>query len=312
MQFCVTSYNQENLIIQTLESIKYQVEHFQSNEKPSFALFDDCSSDMTVEYATAWIELNRSLFSEVSICPSQKNKGIVKNFLSAVRSNPQKYCKEIAGDDLFAPFDIRKAFPNEGICLTPTIRFSGGKQECIFSPALDLISKERDPQKGFEKAKKFFSSRRFIEAPGVFYSKSFFFNEGLVNYLDKFSWIEDAPTWSYFFEQGCFEQSVCVDLTPYTLYRTSGGVSDFESEAECIYNEDWNLLEKDRKPYFSGLKKIESNVINVGLFAYGKIHQNDNKSYTTRINKSLDEISEYISIIEGLAEESKELVLKKI
>ena len=60
--FLTITYNQENLIIEHLEGIKYQIENHGKNHRFKYILGDDCSTDSTVKLVEEWIKLNSKLF----------------------------------------------------------------------------------------------------------------------------------------------------------------------------------------------------------------------------------------------------------
>ena len=47
--FGILAYNQEKEILETLESIRYQIEHYSDNENINLILIDDSSADNTVD-----------------------------------------------------------------------------------------------------------------------------------------------------------------------------------------------------------------------------------------------------------------------
>lgn len=59
--FVILTYNQEQYVVEHLESIKYQIEHFGENIKIHFILADDASKDKTVYKVKSWIERNKNL-----------------------------------------------------------------------------------------------------------------------------------------------------------------------------------------------------------------------------------------------------------
>lgn len=81
--FVTITYNHEKYIIEHLESIKYQIENFSKGKQVNLVISDDGSMDNTMLYAQQWIERNKYLFSEVELLTSEKNQGIIKNYLRA-------------------------------------------------------------------------------------------------------------------------------------------------------------------------------------------------------------------------------------
>ena len=65
ISFMVITYNQKDLILYTLESIKYQVCNFLSDYCIQLVVTDDCSCDGTPEVVYKWIERNKDIFDAV-------------------------------------------------------------------------------------------------------------------------------------------------------------------------------------------------------------------------------------------------------
>lgn len=65
--FIMLSYNQQDYVLQQLESIKYQIEHYGHSRKCHFILSDDSSTDNTVAVVRDWTRYNRELFDSVNI-----------------------------------------------------------------------------------------------------------------------------------------------------------------------------------------------------------------------------------------------------
>lgn len=88
----VITYNQEQFLPQTLDSILHQ-EH---NYKYEIVIGDDCSSDNTREiirqYVNSYPDIIRPIFNE-------KNLGVIENYFNVLKNCTGKYIMECAGDD---------------------------------------------------------------------------------------------------------------------------------------------------------------------------------------------------------------------
>ena len=78
--FAILAYNQANIIGETLESIKYQIEKYGDNRIFKIIVTDDFSKDNTLLTVRKWIEKNGGLFKEVKILTNQSNMGTVYNY----------------------------------------------------------------------------------------------------------------------------------------------------------------------------------------------------------------------------------------
>ena len=112
--FGVVTYNSDSTIIETLESIKYQIENFGKGISFYLVLSDDCSKDNTVLYANKWIELNRILFSEVTVLSTPVNSGVCVNYALMINNINTEHFIQIAGDDLICSRNIFKSMLDLG------------------------------------------------------------------------------------------------------------------------------------------------------------------------------------------------------
>ena len=125
----VLMYNEEKYILETLESIKFQVENFGEEREIQLILSDDCSKDRTTEIADIWVEENAELFKYVDKLYGEENVGTCKKYADMVKAiRGDKYIV-IAGDDVFSTqnvFSILEACDRD-ILLTASLKFIGCK-----------------------------------------------------------------------------------------------------------------------------------------------------------------------------------------
>lgn len=104
--FGVITYNHENLILELLESIKYQIITYGKGISVQLVVSDDSSRDSTVEFVKKWIAGNKDLFCETIVLESEKNTGTVENYKRIMRYIKYDKFKVIAGDDVFADNNV--------------------------------------------------------------------------------------------------------------------------------------------------------------------------------------------------------------
>jgi len=104
--FGIITYNHEDLILELLESIKYQIITYGKGYNVQLVVSDDASRDATVEITRKWIKKNNSLFCEAIILESEKNVGTVENFKKIMKHINYETFKVIAGDDVFADNNV--------------------------------------------------------------------------------------------------------------------------------------------------------------------------------------------------------------
>lgn len=126
VSFAVFMYNEEQYIIDTLESIKYQVENYGKEERVRLVLSDDCSKDRTVEFVELWLRENAKLFDEIVRIYGEKNEGTCKKYNDVVSQVREGNYVVIAGDDLFCKdnvFNKIKLLDNKDIVMNPVLIF---------------------------------------------------------------------------------------------------------------------------------------------------------------------------------------------
>lgn len=94
----VISYNAENTILETLESIKNQ-----SYQNIELIVSDDCSKDKTVEICEKWIDENKVRFVNTKLLTVEQNTGVCANGNRGRFAATGKWLKGIAGDDILLP-----------------------------------------------------------------------------------------------------------------------------------------------------------------------------------------------------------------
>ena len=72
--FGVLAFNSEEFILQTLESIKYQIDMYGSGVDIDFVLVDDASTDRTWYLIEKWIEHNREYFRSTLLLKNERNR----------------------------------------------------------------------------------------------------------------------------------------------------------------------------------------------------------------------------------------------
>ncbi len=225
--FAIISYNQEEYIIQLLESIKYQIERFGFGKKIQLILGDDCSQDRTVQFAKEWLLRNKGLFSDVDIITRSKNVGIICNMAEV-----SKWCLSnkniiIAGDDLIYRNNLLEKVGLSDVILSPTIEFNddgwiNGEIMVEFIELLHYQSKS-DLKRHI---RKMLDYRQCIASPGVLLAVDLWNDQEFLNLVKNFRNIEDICEWYYLFNKYPKEFSLSVDDQPFIMYRTNSGVSE--------------------------------------------------------------------------------------
>lgn len=111
----VITYNQENFISQTLDSVLSQKHDY----KYEIVIGEDCSTDGTKkiieEYSAKYPEVIKPVYNN-------PNKGLIRNYFETIALCKGKYIMDCAGDDWWLPGKVKKqiefmeAHPDVGMC----------------------------------------------------------------------------------------------------------------------------------------------------------------------------------------------------
>ena len=101
LSILVITYNQENFISQTLDSILKQKHSY----KYEIVIGEDCSTDGTKriveEYAAKYPDVIRPVYNS-------PNKGLIRNYFETLALCKGKYIMDCAGDDWWLPMKVEK------------------------------------------------------------------------------------------------------------------------------------------------------------------------------------------------------------
>lgn len=252
--FGVMVYNQEKIVLETLNSIKYQVVHFGKEYDTQIIFTDDNSSDNTVKVIETWLDTNRSLFCSVIKHWNHENLGTSSNYnfiLEHIKNEPFKI---IAGDDIIASNDIYretiKLMDNE---IKNYLRcyLKNGKvyiDEFAIRMHFVLLNKTIEKKKQLSR----FYRGRIIHTPSTLYSKSLYNASNAKKYNSKYFLFEDNPTWySMLINTPESELTFCNRIL--VLYRIS---------EKSVSNSDSDL----NKKFVKELKTLYQEYLNTAKF----------------------------------------------
>ena len=193
----VVTYNSENTIQSTLESIRLQTYGPADIE---LVISDDCSKDRTLNIVKNWLLKHGSEFYRTIVLSKEKNRGISHNCNTGWKACTSDWIKSIGGDDLLA---------ND--CIEKNVEYVNNNKDCeiVFSsmkwfgrlskvtpepynlPFFDLSAQEQYHYLMF---------KSFNIAPTSFISRKALENVGYAD--EKFTLIEDLPLWLKFTNKG--------------------------------------------------------------------------------------------------------------
>lgn len=219
ISFVVLCYNQESMILETLESIRYQIEQYAlETDSIQLIVMDDGSTDNTVKLVELWTKKNAIWFSKINIDSFEKNRGTCKCYCEGCRKIEGEHFFVVAGDDLIANTNvldtIKKCKPNQIIASAP-YRFMNNEVIVKKSEYINSVSSY------------FFSSKRLTRRAlyccpivnGAVYGKDFI-NESILNFIETYDLLEDRTRWVKSFE---LYSKILFDWSPIPilLYRIS-------------------------------------------------------------------------------------------
>lgn len=189
----VVTYNSQDFIIETLESIKKQ-----TYSPIELIISDDCSQDNTVQLCNDWLNNNKSHFTDIKLITTQNNSGIPANCNRGIAATQGEWIKLIAGDDILIPEAVESY-----------MRFAEQNSDCEIMHSkvtrmvhkgnqIDYISAEKEIKTLNQNmsAKEQFNLLKFssmIKAPSVIIKKSVV--EDLYYFDESIKLCEDWPFW---------------------------------------------------------------------------------------------------------------------
>lgn len=305
--FAVITYNHEPFILEHLESIKYQIEHFGQGESFALVVSDDASKDRTIALVEKWLELNRSLFNEVEILVSERNQGIVQNYIRAVQAIKSDRFKVLAGDDLYFNQSILQELGAFDLVFTPVIEFNQKVRQSISKT--NYLTMKND---SFSALRRQFGYTNFIMAPGVFIKRALAQDPGLLEFVSQFRWFEDYAKWYYIFHRHV-QLSIAYDPIPKVLYRVGSGIStDRKHRRHAEFLEEYDTLVARFKPkahrypkyinpyrYYQQFRLLKTKYIDAHL-------QPELKMRVTKFKSCLSEADRHLALIRANVQKFEE------
>ncbi len=218
--FGILTYNQENYILETLESIRYQKIHYGAEIEVSLIITDDASKDRTIEVIQTWLENNRKYFSAVELIANKQNQGTVANFCTILSKVDKQNLKIIAGDDLIAHKNLFAEYENLDDLKLQTyfrIELCNGKISYREKYLIEFYY-HKTHNSGRTYHLKNFRRGRYLHTPSTLYTKQLFKNAECERNLEGYRLFEDDPMWYSMIKN---EKNLKIDFVPQgiVLYR---------------------------------------------------------------------------------------------
>lgn len=253
--FGILAYNQEKLIVQTLESMKYQVLTYGTDMACTLIVIDDCSKDRTVSIVRRWMEQNASVFEHVQLIENEQNQGTVYNYNRLLEMIGEENFKILAGDDLISSgnlFEKYAGLDEKSLYTFPRMELVDGKI-CYNEEMLKLyFYNQQHPGHHLARV----CRGGYIHTPSTLYNKLLYNNAHCKELNEKFRLFEDDPTW-YSMIKNVSELEIQFHEEPVVLYRihqqsVSNSVHAQKSEFDLEMDRLHVIYRADAK----GLRKI--------------------------------------------------------
>lgn len=194
--FGVLTYNHKNLILETLESIKYQIETYGQAYEVDLIITDDASKDNTVKSVRKWISANLSLFRDITLIDNSENYGTVHNFNAILNHTKTKYFKIIAGDDVFSSGNLfEKVKKIDDNSLFGYIRMDLIEQKVFINERFFAKYLYNMGLKTYEEKLKAVRKGFYFNAPSTIFTKELYNNARCYKLNSQFKLYEDDPMW---------------------------------------------------------------------------------------------------------------------
>lgn len=195
--FGILTYNQENYILETLESIKYQKLSYGADREVSLIFTDDASKDRTVDLIRQWCDDNREYFAQIDLIANEKNQGTVSNFRKILEKVGDEEFKIIAGDDLIGSKNVFAEYETLNSRKLKTyvrVELCEGKIYCREKFLIDFYYHEKYGH-GRNYQIKNFRRGKYLHTPSTLYTKELFVNAKCEENLEGYQLFEDDPMW---------------------------------------------------------------------------------------------------------------------
>lgn len=193
----VVSYNAENTILETLDSILRQ-DYFPENIE--LVISDDCSKDKTILVVENWLKNNKDKFYNVKFIKNEINQGVSKNCNTAWKACSGAWIKTIAADDILLPncisdnVEFITKSPNVKVLFSYMEAFDTNTNEIIdiypYKRNVDFFNKNASEQYNI------LLKHSFNFAPTSFINNKCLSKVGYAD--ERFKLIEDLPLWIKF------------------------------------------------------------------------------------------------------------------
>ncbi len=271
--FVVTCYNQADVVLQALESVRYQIREYGRGRAFQLIVTDDGSTDGSPDAVRGWLEGSHGLFAETDLLFRKENGGICVNYVEALRHIRGERFLVLNGDDLLAPFDvfeITDRLDEADMICTAFLKFTGfGDIERAYGTYLEVVLQN------FIRGKTLRAAVRLgCPVMGTAVYRKSLLSEEVLDFILGFRTVNDRACFQRILRE---REDIRVDYVnrPFVLYRISGtSISNFNSPTRLLHNRE-----------VAGLCRAEREREKSALFRFLLLWQEKAASFRTGSNR---------------------------
>jgi hypothetical protein len=222
--FLVLCHNQEDYIIEHLESIKYLSLKYGHNINIDIIINDDFSNDSSPELIKTWLDINRKVFRNIKIIFNTKRIGTCKSVINLLNNLKAQACKLTAADDVYSYENIFKySFLQHDIGMTSGLHIkliNGVLIKDIFE-IFSVYSSFFIYQNSISNK---FKLASHVNAPNLIYNIKFLNTSKIKRLLSQFELCEDWPIQIFISESQPTIKFKLIDKVLVYYRRTSNSV----------------------------------------------------------------------------------------
>lgn len=302
--FGVITYNSADYVLETLESIKYQVINYGKNKNIELVISDDGSKDLTVELVNKWIAKNSIYFKNIEIITVPQNTGTVQNYKRIFHKLNSEHFHIIAGDDLYtykSVFEFAKYLNKYDIVTTIPIGLNENRELFFNTNRVHRqIYRMRHKKFTCKQLSELEMFGSFIHSPSTLFRKELL-TEDIEKFVDSFYLYEDDPKYYRMLKN---TNRISFVISPIVIYRhLSKSVCHDNSNVGEIETKSFRADEINLCNYY--ISETHSSILKVYLRSKIKMIRHGRQFNIYRIIRGLDTIK--IRILNYLRGDNKRI-----
>ncbi len=262
--FLVMSYNHEKYVVEHLESIKFLVEKYGKDLLVDLIVNDDASKDNTVALIEDWVKHNSGLFRNVIKFYNEINLGTCKSLLNMLSNDKSSRCKISAADDVYSFENLFQDTNHEkDVAIVSGYPLYLIENKLIRSKKSDLLMAGTQVVYKNDDLIRRFKHPAIHNAPSILYSEMCLKDKSTLDFLSRFSVIEDWPIQISIARKYPSHKFNLVNKV-FVYYRKTAGSTLYVKKDK--FDEDINLIYSDL--IANEQSKLDRLRLNIRRFCY--------------------------------------------